>query len=336
MVYEKKVEPLTKREVILCGFLLILFVIILEILPWAAVAADDVEDLLKLDVSSVDDVYKYHSWIKDNRSWILFGATCLLLGYPIILCHIHYVYRISQTLWSCLSIDLLVLLNIASWLMVATIYCVVLPALLIFVAYYDWEFTDGYQYQGYAMQFQLGHFLYILFDAVLIPMGLTASIPWIGILVSLFGGNKSSHWEISQDDDDDNNNQHIGVFMNCPGLGRVLLVLFLLFLILLSLFGSFGTAFDYSKEGFFSYSGDGQWLYIVLFISWIILGLMYIHLGCNLEKEQEFLNKRVKPAHKTTDKVASQPVTVSTVVPVEPSSPSSPAVPAVSGVISNK
>jgi len=314
MGYEKKVEPLTKAEVIVCGLMLIAYVIILHILPWTNASMTCDEDLFKLDISSIDDVYKVHSCITDNREWYLFGASCLLLGYPIILIHIHYVYRISQTLWSCFNIDLLILLNAGSWLIIATIYCIIIPALLILMAYYDWEFMDGYQYQGYAMQFQFSHLIVILFDAVLIPMGITACNTWICILAVLFGLAKSSHWEVNQT----RKNEYI-----------VILCSFIF--IVISLFGSFGQAFDYNKSGFFSYHGDGQWLYNVLSISWIISAIMYIYLGCNLDKQKEFLNKSVTPAVDAHVVAPDSPAS-----PVEPVAPVEPVVPVVSGVVSNK
>jgi len=314
MVYEKKIEPLRKFEAIMAGVTLILFVLILEILPWANTTITCDEEILKFSVSSEDDMIKFHDCIKKHKSMYLFGATCLLLGYPIILAHIHYMYRTYETLWSCYSFSLFECLYFGSWIISATIYCIILPALIIFFVYYDWEFADGNEYLGYAMQFEFAHFSLILADCVMIPFGFTASLTWWSSIFTIFGVTNSYHWKII-----DSSDKVLGNSINCPNIGKLFGVLISLFMALTAMFGSFATVFDYEKSGFFSYHGNSQWLYIIMFISWITIGIMNIYVGCTLDKIQMYLNNNVKsiPLSKRQNEQVDTQTAVATVQPVE-------------------
>ena len=60
---------------------------------------------------------------------------------------------------------------VLSWSIYATIHCLIVPSLGIFIAYYDWEFADGYKNEGYKFQYQFFNFLLIVIDCAIIPLG---------------------------------------------------------------------------------------------------------------------------------------------------------------------
>ena len=290
MAYEKKIEPLSKYEVIMCGFTLVLWILFLHVTQWSTGVEGCIKITMETDIKSIDDLTDFHDCIKKYSGGFLAGATFLLLGYPIIIAHVYYIHRVFETILSFLNFGFIEYMYIGSWIIIATIYCCIIPSLTIFCTYYEWEFNDEYKYSGYSMQFQFFHFLLILWDVVILPMGISASIPWFFIICCLFGLFKSSHYELS------NENMILlaGNFINCPKCGKIFISIICLSMILMDIFGSFADVFDYSKDGFFSYDGDSQWLFTILYLSWIITAILSIHFGSKLEKHTSFLNENVK------------------------------------------
>lgn len=159
MAYEKKIEPLRRYEVFIMAFCLQMFIILFGLIPRIVWGSDNCHDtILEADISSESDLNDVHDCFIEHRSGFLARATCFLLGYPLIIGHIFYTKRLEETLFSFLHAGLMINLYCVSWFIGATIICTVIPALNIFVAYYDWELADTYQQLGYAMQLQFVRF----------------------------------------------------------------------------------------------------------------------------------------------------------------------------------
>ena len=59
-----------------------------------------------------------------------------------------------------------------SWYIYASVWCVIVPAIGILCAYYEWELADGHQYFGYAIQTQLFRLDVIIADTAAIQMAI--------------------------------------------------------------------------------------------------------------------------------------------------------------------
>ena len=94
--------------------------------------------------------------------------------------------------------------------------------------------------------------------------------------------------------DKENAGKIVGSFLSCRKCAKILFVLFSIIIICITLFGSIGDTLDFDKEGFFSYSGNSQYLVIIVFISLEILAMFLIITSCNMKKGMNFLNDNVK------------------------------------------
>ena len=313
MAYEKKIEPISRWEVFSCGLTLQLFIIFYFVLPWLGLSEQCLEAMFETDITDFDELTTFHDCIAKHRMGILGGCTCLLLGYPIIISHIYYWQRLHETLGGFLNVGLLNSLYHASWGISASIYCTVVPALGIFVAYYDWNFWDGsdssttmttttdtitdtitsddtnYVYLGYVMQYQMCQFLFILWDCLAIPLGLAAGLPWIMQFLILFDCAKSKHYKLSQT----GRELLVGRFMNLR-VGKIALGAIMISLVCICIFGGLGDSLDFAKDGFWSYHGGSQFLELTLFISWQLLSLLLMRFACKLDANKAFLNENVE------------------------------------------
>ena len=280
------------------GFTLQLWIIFMNILPWAVWTNDCTQLIFETELTDEDGVIEVHECIKDHRSNILGGATFLLLGYPIVIAHCYYEHRIHETLGAFLNIGLSRWLYYSSWMIAATILCTFIPALLIFVGYYDWEFGYNMEYVGYAMQLQFLHFGLITYDCIIIPLGIAAAIPWLWTMIIFIGDTpikccqwyKSAHYKLSNED-------RVKLFKHvtkCPCMGRFCGAIFSFTLICICIFGAFGDVFDYAKDGFFSYHGGSQFLAVVLYLSWQIQAILEMRGGCILDTTTTFLNDKIQ------------------------------------------
>ena len=300
MVYEKKIEPLTRWEVYMCAFTLQMWVIFLKILPLSIWSSDCIDIILHGDISSTEDTRQVHECIKDHRSQMLGGCSVLLIGFPIIICHVYYMNRLFETIFSFLNIGMAHTMYIGSWLIIATIYCTIFPGLLIFISYYDWQFITEYEYIGYALQFQFLHFSLIVKDALVIPLGIVGIIPWFINLIVGLGFMRSTHYKFTEETRKEWTNNIIACGCCKDKCGRYTHCFVALVLLLIILFSSFGDVFDFEKEGFFSYSGDSQYLEIILWITWEIQFLTIFILGCKFDKQMALLMDAVR-AHDDGD-----------------------------------
>ena len=280
------------------GFTLQLWIIFMNILPWAVWTNDCIEAVFKTTLDDREAVANTHECIKDHRSNMLGGSTFLLLGYPIVIAHCYYEHRVHETLGAFLNIGLSRWLYYSSWMIAATILCTFIPALLIFIGYYDWEFGDDMEYVGYAMQLQFLHFTLIVFDCIIIPLGIAAAIPWIWNMIVFVGDTpikccqwyKSAHYKLSNED----RVKLFGLITKCPCIGRFCGALISLTLALICIFGAFGDVFDYAKDGFFSYHGGSQFLFVILYLSWQLQAIFEMRMGCMLDTTTTFLNDKVQ------------------------------------------
>lgn len=297
--YQKKIEPLRKWEVFASGFCIQLWVVFLQVLPWATWSSKCTQSIFNANIQDYDDLLSVHNCIADHKSNLLAGSTILVLGYPIILSHMYFQNRLHETLLAFLNFGHLKWLYNGSWFMVANIYCTIVPALSIFVAYYDWEFADINDtsddsiillQMGFAVQYQFLHLLLIIMDIIIIPLGLATAIPWIFQLVILLGCANSQHYKLS----DENRVQLITRAIKMPCIKKWSVVIFFVAMIMLVVFSSIGDVFDYAKDGFFSYHGGSQYLETLLFISWELQAVFTMLIALRLDNEMNFLNDNVK------------------------------------------
>ena len=82
MVYEAKIEPVQRHELIMGGVTLQLFVLFLNVLPWIHVSNDCRKAIFESDLQSNEDVSWIHDCISEHRNGILAGCSFLLLGFP--------------------------------------------------------------------------------------------------------------------------------------------------------------------------------------------------------------------------------------------------------------
>lgn len=298
MAYEKKIEPISKWEAFMSGFTLQLWLIFLNILPWAIWSNDCLTAVFDTDLDDTDAVENVHYCIKDHRTNMLTGTTFLLLGYPVIIAHCYYEYRISETVGSFMNLGLSRTLYFGSWMIGASILCTVVPALLIFVSYYDWEFGNNMHNVGYAIQFQFMNFGLIVYDSIIIPLGIVAAMPWIWNIAFLIGDTpmqccqwyKSSHFSLSILD----RKKLLGIVSKCPCVGHCCAVIMCAVLFCMCIFGALGNVLDFDKDGFFSYHGGSQFLSAILYISWQAQAILEMRLACVLDDTMTFLNENVQ------------------------------------------
>ena len=172
--YVKKIEPLRRYEVLLGGVTLQAFLIMYHILPWINIDSECINAIYKSDVSSEEDMLSFHDCAERIRGELLFSGSTLLLGFPIIVLHIYYEFRMGSTIFAFNNTGALRWLYGASWSMIGIIGCSVIPSMAIFVCYYDWELSNDYQYIGYVIQKQLFDWMLILWDCLILPLGMAA------------------------------------------------------------------------------------------------------------------------------------------------------------------
>ena len=113
MGYTQKIEPLQRYEVFLAGFCLQVFIIILKVLPFGIWSLTCRESVFSANIRNEEDLLNVHECITKYRSHLLLSATCYLLGFPLIICHLHYQNRKEITILSNpSSINLLIILSI--------------------------------------------------------------------------------------------------------------------------------------------------------------------------------------------------------------------------------
>ena len=303
MNFEKKTEPFTQVDAFMAGFTLQLFLIFFVVLSWSILPGECFVDAIESSADNNDDMEKFHNCVLKHRKWFEIGSVCLLISFPFIICHLYYEYRISQTVRSWLNFGIFDWLYSISWIIGATIYCTIIPALCIFICYYDWEFGDEsdingvnddryntYKYIGYKVQFQFFHFMLILWDSCIIPLGISASIPWFRFFALINGCGKSSYYEMSNIGKE----KILGMVLKLK-FGRVVLSLIVLTIGLICLFGAFGDTFDFDKDGFWSFDGNSQLLQFITYFAIEIQCIMYFGFVCKYEEKAKFLNENVKP-----------------------------------------
>ena len=291
MVYEKKIEPIRSYELFFSGLSLQLWIIFFNILPWIAWSSNCQDILFGASVSSVSDMSETHQCIKEHRSGILAGCAFLLLGYPFAIAHIYYRHRMAVTLGAFLNLDHLRWLYNGSWIIICTIQCTIIPALGIFLSYYDWEFVSDYSYIGYSLQYQFFHFMLILYDSTIIGIGFTAAMPWFIQLMFIFGKYESFHYKLSIKNREEMMPNGC-CCINCGG--KWWIVILLGSVVCLCIFGSIGDVFDYEKDGFFSFKGESQYLVIICYISWQLQCLLDCCASRHLKARIQFLNENVQ------------------------------------------
>ena len=286
MVYRNKIEPLRRYEVFLAGFCLQAFILVLKVLPFNLWSATCRTAVFNADTKSHEDMTQVHDCISKYRLHLLLGATCYLLGYPLIIGHLYYQHRKEETILSTFispKYKLLKWLYNGSWFIIGTIKCTILPGMIVFTVYYDWEYIDEFKYVGYAMQFQFLHLILILIDSLLIPLGIATAIPWIVQITMLFPNEKemSNIRKINVD----KRAKIVGMISKCDKRGKYIFVGISIVCILIILFSSFADVFDYDKTGFFSLQGDSQLLWIVLYLMLQLQCMQYMRLTCRLPKD---------------------------------------------------
>ena len=248
------------------------------VLPWLSFGNSCNKVLFGGSVDSEEDVSKFHDCMKEHRSGILLGCTFLLIGYPILIAHLYYYYRLSTTIMAGINTGLANWLYIGSWSIVGTIACTIAPALGIFIAYYDWEFASGDEYIGYALQFQFWHFWLILTDCGKVSLGFAAAMSHIRGLAVFLGYCKSSHYKFS----DEFKDKMMGRITRIP-CGRWCIGFVYVFMISVCIFGGIGDALDFETKGFFSYHGGSQFLGAIILIAMIWQSFMMLSMFCKFE-----------------------------------------------------
>ena len=274
----------------MAAFTLQLFVIFLKIIPLSVWTTECIDAVLKGDLSSVEDVSLVHDCIQSHRDQMLIGAAFLAIGFPTIVSHVYFMKRVLETMLAYLNNGLIGSMYISSWLLVATIYCAFFPALIIFVVYYEWEFSQGLEYVGYAMQFQLFHFLIIVSDSTVIALGVVGSLPWLAQILVACGWMRSAHYRFRED----TRQKLLNNIVKCGRFTRVIHLCVASGLIGIILFSSFGDVFDFAKDGFFSYQGKSQYLQIGLLFTWEIQCLLITIMGCRFDKQMTLLNENIE------------------------------------------
>ena len=179
----------------------------------------------------------------------------------------------------------------ASWLINCTLACTVIPALGIFIVYYDWDFGPGYEHYGYIMQFQFLKLLNLIIDAGWMSLGFAAAAPWFFQMFVLYGCFKSKFYRLS----DENRIKFMGLLSKChQGCLKILLTIIAIFMIMFCIIGSFGNMFDYAADGFFSYSGPSQALHILLYVSFEVQVITGFSLAYNFDAQMQFLEENVQ------------------------------------------
>ena len=192
-------EPISRWEVYMAAFTLQLWVLFLKILPLQIWTPDCINAVLHGEVNFVDEVKTVHDCIKTHRSQMLAGITFLLLGFPIIVAHVNYFKRVFETMFAFLNSGLIVTMYTSSWLIVAAIYCTVFPALVIVVVYYDWEFAEGLEYVGHAMQFKFFQLCVITHTSTVVALGIVGAIPWLVQIFVALGWMRSVHYKFTEE-----------------------------------------------------------------------------------------------------------------------------------------
>ena len=287
-------EPISRWEFFMSGFSLELWLLFMNLLPWLVWTNDCNELVFDTELDDAVAVEETHECMKDHRDNGLAAATFLLLGYPIIIAHCYYEYRVHSTVGAFLNIGLSRWIYFISWIIGGTILCTVIPSMMILVHYYEWEFGNGLDHVGYAMQLQFLHFTLITYQSLIIPFGIAAGIPWIWHMIILIGDTpikccqwyKSSRFELTVQD----RKKLFGTISQYSYATRFCLALLCLTFFLMCIFGTFTDSLNFDKDGFFSDSGGSNWLFIVLFLSWQIQAIVEMRMGFKLDTTIKFLN----------------------------------------------
>ena len=271
------------------GITLQWFIVIYAIVPGIMLSEACASTVLKADISSIDDLTDVHDCIAKHRSGWLAFSSLFLIGYPVMIAHIYFDYRLAETIFSFMNVNVIRAFLWGSWLVSITILCTILPSLSIFISYYEWEFEESNKYVGYAMQLQFLHLFQILFDSVTIPLGIAASMPWIVGLVTIFNCCPSKVYKFNEKE----RTRFVASTVNLP-FGKYCIALIMFVVVLICLFASLGDGLDFKQNGFWSYHGGSQWLGIFLCIVWEITAILYIIFGLKFEDQTKFLNKNVE------------------------------------------
>lgn len=302
MGYEKKVEPISKYEMYAAGISLQLWLVCLNLLPWVIASNDCTELWFNAETSSQQDMIDVHECLSSHRSRILAASSVSLFGFPVVICLIYYIYRLFATIGAFMSLDCSVALAVASWIISTTIYCTVLPALWILIAYYDWEFDTTNNINnlhiGYVMQYQFVNFAILLDDVIIIPLSCPAILPWFWCIAVVIDSNffQSHHYRL----DAGSRQQFIDTWIKCPccnKFGKWFVIGLSGILIGIIGFSAFADVFDYEKDGFFSYRGKSQYLRVILFLTWQIEAIMFFVFGCRFDQTAKMLTDKVKAVH---------------------------------------
>lgn len=291
-----KIEPLTSNEMFFCGFTLQLFIMFFNIPPWIW-TTDCYHELTQTNVETHSQLLSYHNCIKSNRSSILFGASLLFLTYPLIVSHCYYWQRIHNTIYSFFNPNVFKWFYFSSWYIGGTISCTIIPALSIFISYYDWEMDSSYIYIGYTLQFEFSRFLLILWKSVALAFVLTSVIPWIDLVFILFGCKicSSKYYHFDPTSVEYGLRQCICCKMGCQckrcdkyTLAGVLFVILSLCVLL-----AIGVLFDLENEGLFSYDGNVHWLSVVFVIMWEMIAVRLMIGSFRFYQLKQFFEDRI-------------------------------------------
>ena len=289
MAYEKKIEPIARWEVLCAGITLQLWFLFVLVLPSISVSDACWSVMVDSDVSNAEDMSDFHDCIEKHRSGFLIACALTLLGFPIIIAHLFYYHRIAETIDSFLNFGLSNWLYIASWGIFGIISSTIIPAFGIFIVYYDWQFSDGYEYVGYSLQFQFFELWLISYDCIIIPLGFACSMPWLRALLMLFNCFESAHYKVSEKGKE----EMLGKMLTIK-CGKCIFGTFLSLFVLTITFGAMGDALDFAKDGFFSYKGGSQFLQIIVYIAMELQSLWYFRFACEFDKNLKFLDSNVE------------------------------------------
>ena len=315
MTYEKKIEPIRRWEVLATGITLQLWFFFFISGIFIDIDTDCLDALHKSDISSMDDMDFFHECIKDHRPEFLANGACFLLGFPILVAHVYFYHRITETIDSFLHFGVSNWLYISSWAIWIAIGCTMSPALGIFIAYYEWEFAPGFEYAGYAVQYQFCQFWWILYDCLVIPLGFACAMPWLRAFLMMFNFFESTHYKVSRQGKEEMLSQMVCIKCigkktvccdKCGQCGQCFYVSFLGLFVMAIIFGSIADALDFDKDGFWSYKGGSQFLQCIIYIAIEFQSIWYFRFYCKFESNIKFLKENVRPKLSDQDDIGVQ------------------------------
>lgn len=293
--FVKKPEPVRKHDFFLAGFMLQIWIIVINVLPWFAwtgFSEECVDAVFNTNTDNENELLVFHNCVnKEHRNGILIGCTILLLGYPIGIAMIHFLRRVEQAFVVFINLDAFLSIFYASWMLCITILCTIIPGLGIMVAYYDWQFID--LYTGYAIQYQFFNLALIFHSCIILPLGLTVIATWCMELVIIYNCDcfKSVNYTIP------NEKRLImaGIPANQLKIGKIGTTIFSIIVIGVVAFAIITSTFEYNKDGFFSYHGPSQYFQIIIYVAWQMQALGLMSVSCKFDKIVDFMNASVEP-----------------------------------------